>query len=83
MREKLLEEYPDIDFLFADGLDEAIIGIDISSFNAEARIVYSIKKCIEILERDMTYEEAVEHFAFNMVGEYTEEKAPIWVDEVT
>ena len=82
MREKLLEEYPDMDFLFADGLDEAIIGVDISSFNSEPRVVYSIKKCIEILQRDMAYEEAVEHFAFNMVEEYTEEKAPIWVDEI-
>ena len=82
MREKLLEEYPDINFLFADGLDEAIIGVDISSFNSEPRVVYSIKKCIEILQRNMVYEEAVEHFAFNMVEEYTEEKAPIWVDEI-
>jgi len=82
MREKLLEEYPDINFLFADGLDEAIIGVDISSFNSEPRVVYSIKKCIEILERDMAYEEAVEHFAFNVSGAYVGEQTPIWMDEI-
>ena len=82
MRQKLLEEYPDIDFLFADGLDEAIIGVDISSFNSEPRVVYNIKKCIEIFQRDMTYEEAVEHFAFNVSGAYMGEQTPIWMDEI-
>jgi len=82
MREKLLEQYPGIDFLFADGLDEAIIGIDIDSFNAEARVVYSIKKCLDIFKKDMTYEEAVEHFYFNVAGAYMGEQTPIWVNEI-
>jgi hypothetical protein len=42
------------------------------------RLIYSVSKCIEILEKQMSKEEAVEHFNFNVSGAYVGEKTPIW-----
>ena len=49
MLEEILEIYSEEELLIADGFDEAVIGIDENSL----RIIYSIKKCIQILTRDM------------------------------
>ena len=76
MLDQLIETYSDEDLLIADGFDGAIIGIDEKSM----RVIYSVKKCIEILVVDqlLTDEEAVEHFEFNVAGSYMGEKTPIW-----
>ena len=66
--------------MFANGFDEAIIGLDTTS--AEIfRVVYDIDKIIEILmERDeMTEEDALEHFSYNIQGSYVGEGTPIYV----
>jgi hypothetical protein len=78
MLENIMDYYSDEEFLIADGFNDAIIGVDISSM----RLIYSTKKCIEILmESDMTYDEAVEFFDFNVSGSYMGEKTPIWCDD--
>ena len=74
MLDNIIELYEEEHFLKADGLDEAIIGIDENSM----RLIYSVKKCIEILCNDMSHEEAVEYFYFNVSGAYMGEKTPIW-----
>ena len=74
MIDKILEWFPEEDILKADGFDDAIIGIDEHSM----RLIYSISKCIEILSRDMTEEEAIEYFEFNVNAAYFGEKTPIW-----
>lgn len=62
--------------LFADGHDDAIIGIDAK----DLRVVYDVEKIIERLESDgMTREEAEEFFEFNILGAYVGEKTPIYV----
>lgn len=79
MIDKILAWFPEDEFLKADGFDEAIIGIDDSTM----RLIYSVSKCIEILERTMDEEEAVEYFDFNVKGAYMGEKTPIWcVDDL-
>ena len=75
--EILIERYPDEEFLQADGFEEAIIGID-----QNFRVCYSNKKCIEILAKDMSLEEAADYFLFNVAGAYVGEKTPIFVDEI-
>jgi hypothetical protein len=50
---QILEHYPEEDFLLADGLDEAIIGVDGKDF----RLVYGIEKCIECIAKSMTVTE--------------------------
>ncbi len=80
MLSTILEWFDEEEFLIADGFDEAIIGIDESSY----RIIYSCKKCIEILMSEgMLYEDAIEHFEYNVRGSYVGEKTPIWcVDNI-
>lgn len=77
MIDKIMDNYPEEDFLIANGFDSAIIGVDLSTM----RLIYSTKKCIEILMADMTYDEAVEFFDFNVSGSYMGEKTPIWCDD--
>jgi len=74
MIDEIIERYPDCTFLKADGFDEAIIGVDEQSM----RLVYSVDKCIEILTRDMSEEDAIEFFQFNVSGSYMGEQTPIW-----
>jgi len=62
MINKIIEWFPEDDILKADGFDDAIIGIDELSM----RLIYSVSKCIEILQLDMTEEEACEYFDFNV-----------------
>ena len=59
IREELCERHGD-DLLFADGYDDAIIGI-CSGFDS-GRVAYSIPKMIEIAAKDLSvdYDEAVE-----------------------
>ena len=68
----------DGEYLIADGFNDAIIGI----YNE--RVVYSSKKCIEILiqEHDMSDEDAFEYFYFNVSGSYVGEKTPIFIDDL-
>ncbi len=77
MIDKIIEQYEDETFLKADGFDEAIIGVDETTM----RLIYSVKRCIEILMRDMSEEDAMEHFSFNVSGGYVGEKTPIWCSD--
>jgi hypothetical protein len=75
---KIVETYIDEDFLKADGLDEAVIGIDEDSM----RLIYSVKKIIEILVKGgMTKEEAQEYYDFNIFGSHVGKRTPIWCDD--
>jgi len=74
MLQDIIDQYTDEQILIADGFDEAVIGID----EREMRVIYSVRKCIEILTRDMSEEDAIEHFNYNVSGAYVGEKTPIW-----
>ena len=76
MLDNILEWFPEEEILKADGYDDAIIGIDDSSM----RLIYSVRKCIQILIEDegMTEEDALEHFHYNTKGAWVGEKTPIW-----
>jgi hypothetical protein len=77
MLEEILERYQEEELLIADGFNDAIIGIDENSL----RIIYSVKKCIEILTQDMSEEDALEYFSYNVSGGYVGEKTPIWCED--
>ncbi len=61
----------------ADGFDEAIIG---QEYN-DGRYVYSIEGILEILmiRDDMTMEDAMEFFSFNIEGAYVGEMTPLYI----
>jgi len=75
--ETLREEKP----LLADGFDKAILGLSRGSLR-EGVVVYSVEKCLDILAEDMTYEEAVEYFEYNVLGAYMGPMTPIFVHEM-
>jgi len=77
--ERIIETYPDEQFLKADGLDDAIIGVDEKSMV----LIYSVSKCIDILSIEMnSVEGAIEYFSFNVSGAYMGEKTPIWCQDL-
>lgn len=77
LRDSIIDKYADIDdILFADGLDEAIVGFNAMSW----QVVYSIDKCIEVLSKDMTPDDAIEYLEYNTFNSYVGEKTPIWID---
>ena len=63
--------------LFADGFDDALIGIDQVNYVA----VYDTDKCIDILKETsgMTQQEALEWFNFNTLGAYVGEYTPRFI----
>lgn len=75
--EEILENYGDVEFLKADGFDDAVIGIEQTMY----RLVYDIDKMVRILiERDgMTDEEAFEFLDYNVIGAYVGEKTPLYI----
>jgi len=77
-REVIIDRMPDETFMFADGFDNAIIGI----CEVTNRVIYSVKRIIEILMGEgMEYEDALEHFGFNVAGGYVGEMTPIFCDD--
>ncbi len=67
--------------LFADGFDEAILGMD----SISGRVIYSVNKMIKILMKNdnMTYEDAREYLDFNTIGAHVGEMTPIYMEGLT
>ena len=78
IREELSEEYGELLFMTEAEFDEAIIGVA-ERIGMEPVVAYDTDKIIEILSRDMTEDEAVEYFEFNILGAYVGEKTPIYI----
>ena len=66
--------------LLADGFEDAFLGM-CEVFNRQPLAPYDRDKCIEILVKrdEMTYEEAVEFFEFNVSGAWVGENTPIFL----
>tara|TARA_R110000744_G_scaffold279186_4_gene391428 strand:- start:25087 stop:25353 length:267 start_codon:yes stop_codon:yes gene_type:complete len=80
IKEHIIELYSDTeDVMFADGLDDAIIGFEPQWW----RVVYSRNKVVDIfISRDkMSPDEAIEFAEFNTFGAYLGKGTPIWVED--
>lgn len=66
----------------ADGFDEAIIG-SITSYNSGETILYSTQKILDIMvDRDeMTEEEALDFFHYNILGSYNGDGMPSFLND--
>ena len=75
----IVEYHEDEEILKADGFDRAVIGIELGTM----RLVYSVTKCLEILmvDDEMSLEDAMEYFEYNVRGSYVGEKTPIWCED--
>ena len=86
MIDDILETDPDAEFITADGFNDAIIGYCIFT----NKIIYSVKKCIQILtkEEGLTEIDAMEHFDYNVRGSHGikdsegEDKTPIFSQDI-
>lgn len=76
MIKKITEANPETEYLTADGFNEAILGVE----QKTDRLIYSVAKCLKILERrdGMTELEAREYFSFNLEGSSVGPQTPIW-----
>lgn len=76
--ENMFENYGDVNFIKADGFDDAVIGYEESSM----RLIYSVTKCIEILiNQGLSFTESMEHFELNVKDSYVGGKSPIWCND--
>lgn len=74
--DEFADNYGDEGMLVADGFDAAIIGV---TEGMEPVVVYDWAKCVEILQKDMSEEDALEHMSFNVTGAYVGPRTPIFI----
>ena len=85
MLNEIIEAYPDEMFTKADGFDDAIIGVE----ERTMRLIYSVSKCLDILEKEgMSEVDAIEHFGYNVSGTmFTNDDGelitPIWCNDLS
>ena len=79
-KQDIIDTYEDEELMFVDGFDAAIIGVDTVTY----RVVYNKEIMIEVLIAEgMSYEDALEHFSYNIEGAYVGEKTPIYCQTTT
>jgi len=66
-------------FLEPSAFDEAILGVA-ERFGMEPVVCYDRTRCIDILARGMTREDAEEFFEFNTIGAWMGDLTPVFVD---
>ena len=65
--------------LYADGLEEAIIGVG-SRCGQDDVVCYDAEKVIQIfVSQGMSYEEAQEYAECNVFGAWVGDKTPMWI----
>ena len=73
----LLEIYGEKTLEKIDGFDNAIIGIEVKT----DRLIYSVKKCVNILKIKMSAEEAIDHFYMDIFSENVAENKVIFCED--
>jgi hypothetical protein len=80
IRDELAEQYPEA--LFADGLEDAILGAA-HVFDRDGQrdaIAYDYDACLDVFVRDgMTLDDAEEWMSFNVLGAYVGDGTPVFV----
>lgn len=76
IKEILSEENPNA--LFADNFDEALIGIS-RRCGQPSLAVYSVTKCLDVLQKEMSYQDAIEYFEFNVLNSWLGDGTPIFL----
>ena len=74
--------YPDDrkDIVLAPSMEEAFIGIaSLPNDTSVTVAVYDRDKCIDLVSKDMSVEEAEEHFKRNIEGSFSGKSGPIFV----
>ena len=82
IRKDLVEQTGDASLLFADGLDDAIIGYFDDS--EPLRVVYDKQKVVKILmkQNKWGYDEANEYAHFNIYCAFVGERTPVFIGTI-
>lgn len=82
IRQKLVEQTGDENLLFADGLDAAIIGVEMNE--DPFRVVYDKDKIVQILmkKNKWSYDDANDYAHFNIYGAHVGERTPIYIGTI-
>lgn len=75
--EKILDAFDDETFLKIDGHDNAVIGVDLKSM----RLIYSVSQIIKNLMNDMSEEDAVEFYEYNIACAHLGDMTPILCED--
>ena len=80
---KILEVYPDEEFMKADGFDDCIMGI-CRRFGEPLILAYDEEKVIKkLMKRDkMTRETALEFYTFNIIGAWVGKQTPVFIERI-
>jgi hypothetical protein len=67
--------------MFADGFDDAVMGLTYDANAGHWRVIYDSSECLSLLmQRDgMTFEEAVEFFDYNVTGGAVLPQSPLFM----
>ena len=70
--------------LLADGFEGAFIGVS-TRCGQPTLAVYDANKCLQILidRDDMTHEEALEYFNFNVIGAWVGDETPLYLESMS
>jgi hypothetical protein len=79
LREQIAQDYPDLLVLEPDYFDSAIIGL--AQRIGMDVICYDKEKVLELLcvKEEMTYEDAIEHFEYNIIGSWVGDTTPVFL----
>jgi hypothetical protein len=75
--DQLHEMYPELEFLQADGFDDAIIGLEPLS----GKVIYDIDLMVEVLitQEELSHQDAIEYLDYNVLNAYVGENTPIYI----
>ena len=75
--DKILNAFDNDTFLKIDGHDNAVIGVDLKSM----RLIYSVSLIIKNLMNEMSEQDAVEFFEFNIACAHLGDLTPILCED--
>lgn len=79
---KLMDEFPGSEFAFYPEFDQAIVGA-VETIAQATRLCYDRNKILDLLQKQgMSYEDALKHFEFNILGGYIGETTPVFLTHV-
>ena len=80
---KILDIYPNENFLRTDGFDDCIIGVS-HRYGEPLLLAYDKEKVIKkLMKRDnMTREDALEFYTFNIIGAWVGKQTPVFIERI-
>lgn len=69
---KIIEKYPEHEFMVIDGYDNAIVGV-----STDIRLIYCEDAIIKTLMLEMCEEDAIDFYDFNIASAYIADNQPI------